>query len=279
MAYRTILVHLDDHARTGTRLDVAIRLAQRFRAQLVGMYLQPSYEIYPFAAEMLPADFVQQSIEQRLDAQKAAEGSFRDVASRSGLEGFEFRAPAGDAYTVGTIHARYADLVVVGQPERGANDYPFTNDLAHSLVMGSGRPVLLVPFAGPIATLGERVLVAWKDTREAARAVGDSMPLLREAKSLQAVTVAPKDDEGLESFVAEQQLKRYFDLHGLPGNVKRIIAPDANAGEYLLSQAADANADLIVMGGYSRRRIRELIWGGVTRTMLRSMTVPVLMAH
>jgi nucleotide-binding universal stress UspA family protein len=279
MAYRTILVHLDDHPRSVARLDVAIRLAQRFRAQLVGMYLQPSYEIYPFAAEMLPADFVQQSIEQRLDAQKASEAMFRETAAPASLAGFEFRAPAGDAYSVGTIHARYADLVIVGQPERGSNDYPFTNDLAHTLVMASGRPVLLVPYAGEVVTLGERVLVAWKDTREAARAVGDAMPLLREAKLLQAVTVAPKEDEGVEAFVAEQQLKRYFELHELPGKVKRIVAPDANAGEFLLSQAADTSADLIVMGGYSRRRIRELIWGGVTRTMLRSMTVPVLMAH
>jgi nucleotide-binding universal stress UspA family protein len=279
MAYRTILVHLDDHERTAARLDVAIRLAQRFRAELVGMYLQPSYEIYPFAAEMLPADFVQQSIEQRSEAQSAAEAGFRKAADGASLTACEFRAPAGDAYTIGTVHARYADLVVLGQPERGAGDYPFSNDLAHSLVMGSGRPVLLVPYAGQVATLGERVLIGWKDTREAARAVSDAMPLLKEARQLQAVAVSPKEDEGLEAVVAEKQLLRDFRMHGLDGSVRHNAAPDASAGEFLLSQAADSSADLIVMGGYSRRRIRELIWGGVTRTMLRSMTVPVLMSH
>jgi nucleotide-binding universal stress UspA family protein len=279
MSYHSILVHLDDHARTAGRLDVAIRLAKRFGARLVGMYLQPSYEIYPFAAEMLPADFVQQSIEQRLDAQNAAESRFLEAARAADVASSEFRAPAGDAYQVGTIHARYSDLTILGQPERGAFDYAFSSDLAHTLVMGSGRPVLFVPYAGTVPTLAERVLIAWKDTREAARAVNDAMPLVQSAAFIQAVTVAPKEDEAVEAFVAEQQLRRYLALHQLDVAMKRIVAPDINAGEFLLSQAADASADLIVMGGYSHRRIRELIWGGVTRTMLRSMTLPVLMSH
>lgn len=279
MAYRSILVHLDDNARTAARLDFAIRFAQRFDSQLVGMYVQPSYEIYPFAAEMLPADFVQQSIEQRLEAQRAAETAFREASANAGLPRIEFRAPAGDAYQAAAIHARYADLTIVGQPERDALDRAFANDLAHSVVMGAGRPVLLVPYAGRVETLGERVLVAWKDTREAARAVGDALPLLSSARFVQAVTVAPDDDEALAQFVAERQLQAYLALHGVEAAVKRIVAPDVNAGEFLLSQAADSSADLIVMGGYSHRRIRELIWGGVTRTILRTMTVPVMMAH
>jgi nucleotide-binding universal stress UspA family protein len=139
--------------------------------------------------------------------------------------------------------------------------------------------VLLVPYAGNVETIGERILVAWKDTREAARAVGDAMPFLRQARFVQALTVRPKDDEAVETFIAEQQLKHFFALRELDVTVKRIVAADVNAGEFLLSQAADTSADLIVMGGYSQRRIRELIWGGVTRTMLRSMTVPVLMSH
>jgi nucleotide-binding universal stress UspA family protein len=93
------------------------------------------------------------------------------------------------------------------------------------------------------------------------------------------VSVALDEDEAIEEFVAERQLQAYFALHRVEATVKRIVAPDIQAGEFLLSQAADTGADLIVMGGYSHRRIRELIWGGVTRTMLRSMTVPVLMAH
>lgn len=279
MAYRSMLVHLDDHARTAARRDVALRLAKRFGSELVGMYVQPTYEIYPFAAEMLPAEFVQQSIEQRLEAQKAAEAAFREAARGAGIERSEFRAPAGDAYHVATIHARYADLSIVGQPERDAYDRAFASDLAHSLVMGAGRPVLVVPHAVNPGTIGERVLIAWKDTREAARAVGDAMPFLEGAKTVHAVTVAPGEPGDLEAFVAERQLQGYLALHGLEIAVKRIAGPDAMAGEVLLGQAKEMNADLVVMGGYSRRRIRELIWGGVTRTMLKAMTVPVLMAH
>ena len=279
MAYRSILVHLDDHPRTAARLDVATRLAQRFGSQVVGLYVQPSYEIYPFAAEMLPAEFVQQTVEQRLEAQRVAESAFHEAASRAGIAQPQFRAPAGDASQAAAIHARYCDLAIVGQPERDAADRAFANDLAHSLVMGSGRPVLIIPYAASVTTLGERVLVAWKDTREAARAVGDAMPFLSAASFVQAVSVALDEDEAIEEFVAERQLQAYLALHRVDATVKRIVAPDIQAGEFLLSQAADSGADLIVMGGYSHRRIRELIWGGVTRTMLRSMTVPVLMAH
>lgn len=279
MTYRSILVHLDDHARTTHRLNVAIALAKRFDATLIGMYVQPTYEFYPFVGEMLPPDFVRQSMEQRLDAQRAAESSFGEAASAAGVTRLEFRAPAGDAYHVATIHARYADLAVLGQPEREAFDYAFANDLAHSVLMGSGRPVLLVPYAGGIETLGERVLIAWKDTREAARAVRDACPLLVAASFRQAVTVVPHDDEPIEEFVAENELRKFLALHDIQTDVKRIVAPDASAGETVLSQAADVSADLIVMGGYSHRRIRELIWGGMTRTMLKTMTVPVLMSH
>jgi nucleotide-binding universal stress UspA family protein len=276
--FRSILVHLDDNERTAGRLDVGIRLAKTFGAHLVGAYLQPSYDIYPFVAEMLPADFVQERIDARTDAQQVAEARFRAAVEAAGVEA-EWRAPAGDPYEVATIHARYADLTVLGQPERAAPDYSFANDLGHDVLVGSGRPVLFVPYAGAVERLGERILVAWKDTREAARALGDAMPLLRNAQEVRAVTVAPKDDEPIEDFIAEQQLRSTFALQGLKATVKRIVAPDISAGEFLLSQAADMSADMIVMGGYSHRRIRELVWGGVTRVMLRSMTVPVLMSH
>ena len=159
MPYRSIIVHLDDHARTASRLDAAIRFAKRFDSELVGMYLQPTYEIYPFAAELLPADFVQQSLEQRLEAQRASEAAFRDAAAAGGLSKFDFRAPAGDAYQAAVINARYADLTIVGQPERDAFDRAFANDLANGLVMGSGRPVLVIPYVGAVAS------IAWTDVR------------------------------------------------------------------------------------------------------------------
>ncbi|HVE49706.1 MAG TPA: universal stress protein [Casimicrobiaceae bacterium] len=278
MPYRSILVHLDDPARSSARLVIALRLVKAFDAQLVGVFAQPSYEIYPFAAEMVPADFVQQSIEQRAQTKSEVEKQFREAVSASGQSRSEFRAPPGEPYRAAAMHARLCDLAIVGQPQRDAYDRAFASELVHSLVMDSGRPVLVVPQT-PVTTLGERVLIAWKNTREAARAVSDALPFLTKARSVRAVSIAPESDETGEDRIADRKLADYLSLHGVNVECKRIAGADADAGELLLSSATETNADLIVMGGYSRRRIRELIWGGVTRMMLRSTGVPVFMAH
>lgn len=277
MSYQSILVHLDDSERALERLDVAIGLAKTFDAQLVGAYLVSGYDISAFA-EMLPADFVQERVDSRLAAQEAAEARFQGVVEAAGVRA-EWSAPAGDPYQVATIHARYADLTVLGQPGRHAEGYAFLNNLGHDVLVGSGRPVLFVPYAGRFERLGDRVLVAWKDTREAARALADAMPVLSSASMVEVVTVASRDEQTLEELIAGEQLRHMFTRAQVTAAVTRIVATESSAGEALLSRAADMGADMIVMGGYSHRRIRELVWGGVTRVVLRSMTVPVLMSH
>ena len=275
---RSILVHVDDHPRCEARIDFALRLAQVVKARLVGVYLQPGINLYPFAAAMLPPDFVEERLRQHLEAQQAAQAAFAEAAGASGVA-TGWVAPAGDAHEMTTIHARFADFVVLGQPEADADDHGFANDLAHAVLMGSARPVLFVPYAGRVDTVAECGLVAWKNTREAARAVGDAMPLLSKARTVSAISVVTNDDTPLGDVVAEQELNAYFASHGVSAQLERSVAPEGEVGQLLLSRAADAGADLIVMGGYSHRRIRELVLGGVTRTMLKSMSVPVLMSH
>jgi nucleotide-binding universal stress UspA family protein len=145
--------------------------------------------------------------------------------------------------------------------------------------MGSGRPVLFVPYTGQFKTVGERIMIAWKDSRESARAVADALPLLKDAKKVFAVAVTPDAEDSLQDLLADKHVAGFLRRHEVDAIVRRIAAPDIAAGELLLSQAADFGADLIVMGAYSRPRITELVWGGVTRVMLSSMTVPVLMSH
>ena len=122
-------------------------------------------------------------------------------------------------------------------------------------------------------------MIAWKDSRESARAVADALPLLKDAKRVFAVAVTPDPDDDSRDLLVDAQVSAYLRRHGVDATVRRIAATDIDAGELLLSQAADFNADLIVMGAYSRPRITELVWGGVTRLMLESMTAPVLMSH
>ena len=145
--------------------------------------------------------------------------------------------------------------------------------------MRCGRPVLFVPSVGEYPTIGERVLIAWKDSRESARAVADALPLLKDAKKVFAVAVTPESDESANERFTDAQLGAFLRRHDIEATVRRIAAADIDAGELLLSQAADFGADMIVMGAYSRPRFAELVWGGVTRVMLSSMTAPVLMSH
>jgi nucleotide-binding universal stress UspA family protein len=155
----------------------------------------------------------------------------------------------------------------------------FAAELANAVVTGSGRPVLFVPYIGSQKTLGERVLIAWKDSRESARAVADALPFLKDAKKVHALAIMQDDNADAHELRAEQEVGSFLKRHGVDATVRRLVAPDIEAGELLLSQASDLGSDLIVMGGYSRPRLAQLVWGGVTSVMLTSMTVPVLMSH
>ena len=161
----------------------------------------------------------------------------------------------------------------------GRSGAAFSAELANAVVMDSGRPVLFVPYIGAGKTLGERILIAWKDSRESARAVADALPFLKDAKAVLAIAVAPRDDESVQEYVSDKAVEGFLRRHNVDATVNRMVAPDIASGEFLLSRAADFGADLIVMGGYSRPRLSRLVWGGVSNLMLESMTVPVLMSH
>ena len=279
MNFRSILVHVDDTPRAPLRLDVAVRLARLHEAQLVGVYLMPGMDWTPFTAAMIPPEIVERRSAANREAQDGAEAMFRDAGAHAGIGELEWRAPAGDARQAAVVHARYADLAVLGQPVRDEPDHAFANELANAVLMGSGRPVLFVPYTGVDNTLGERIVIGWKDSRESARVVADALPFLTRARDVVAVAVRSRPDERLLESVAEKQLQAYLARHGVAAQMKHRMSTDDAAGETLLSEAADLSADLVVIGGYSRPRFAELVWGGVTRTMLQSMTLPVLMSH
>ena len=279
MTYRSIFVHVDDSVPCAGRLEVATRVARAYPARLLGAYLVPSANVMPFASVMLPEEVVQRRLQENSDLQHDAEARFRGAAAQAGVTSVDWHAPAGNPLEAAILHARYADLAVVGQPSRDEPNVAFATELANAVIMGSGRPVLFVPYTGQFKTVGERIMIAWKDSRESARAVADALPLLKDAKKVFAVAITPDAEDSLQDLLADKHVASFLRRHEVDAIVRRIAAPDIAAGELLLSQAADFGADLIVMGAYSRPRITELIWGGVTRVMLSSMTVPVLMSH
>ena len=279
MTYRSIFVHVDDAEPCERRLAVAARLAQAYPAQLLGAYLMPTAELTPFTQAVLPGEVVERRLRENADAQRAAEARFRAAAAQASVTSTVWHAPAGDPLESAVLHARYADLAVIGQPFRDDPSEAFSTELAKAVITSCGRPVLFVPYVGDYQTVGERVMIAWKDSRESARAVADALPFLKDAKKVFAVAITPDPDDNLRELLADAQVAAFLRRHEVDATVRRIAVPDIDAGELLLSQAADFNADLIVMGAYSQPRLREFMWGGVTRVMLSSMTVPVLMSH
>lgn len=269
---KSILLHLDGSPRTAERVQVARHLAETFDAQVVGLYgAMASVLRYPFAAEGSAAA-VAMMVDLDEEARKVAKAAFLIASAVSPR--LQWSDSKSDALRDFTRRAFYADLVIVGQrnpDDPAAGELPA--DFVPDLLIDIGRPVLVVPYAGVIAPIGRTVLVAWKETREAARAVSAALPWLRRAGHVHVVCY----DE--EPTITLQSLQEYLTAQGINAMLHPGGPEHGNAGENLLSQAADLAADLLVMGCYGHSRAREWVLGGATRTILESMTLPVLMVH
>lgn len=271
--YRSLLVCLDDRPACEARMDVAITLARRFEAHLVG--LAPS--------GVMPApmglDGAAAMAELMVDLREAAERSARRFAERcqaAGLASVETVVDEAPVARSVVAHARCSDLVIVGQAEG-----PAGRDEVEQAVLQCARPVLVVPYAGRFETVGEQVLVAWNDSPEAARAVADAMPLLSRARQVLVVQCdSPHDDlaSADERGRRLEALRRWLMWHGVEAQVRQETTA-IDTGNVLLSLAADRGCDLLVMGAWGRPRWTERVMGGATRTLMDSMTLPVLMSH
>ncbi|MFM9927571.1 universal stress protein [Variovorax sp. H27-G14] len=272
---RSILLHLDSSARTVERIQLARLLAETFDAQVTA---QPctlsSLMRYPLAIEGT-AESEAMAIMQSLDYEARERMHATFTAHTVGSQRMHWSQPLPDAPWGFARRALYADLMVMGQRDR--ND-PFDAELpgdflTHALVE-SGRPALVLPCVGPVAPVGRTVLVAWKATRESARAVTASLPWLRAASRVHAVSY------GGEAETSLQALSGYLRPQGIAEPTLHFGDRDeGDVGNRLLSLAADLGADLLVMGCYGHSRAREWVMGGATQSMLQSMTLPVLMSH
>lgn len=270
---RSILLHLDSSARAVERIRLARQLAEAFDAEVTA---QPctlsSLMRYPFALEgAAEAMSIMQSLDK--DARDRMHAAF--VAQSAGSQRMRWREPMADAPWGFARRALYADLVVMGQRDRNDPfDAELPADFLTSVLVESGRPALVLPCVGPVAPIGRTVLVAWKETRESARAVTASLPWLRTAARVHAVSYGGEAEASLE------RLRGYLRAQGIAEPTLHAGDRDeGDVGNRLLSLAADLGADLLVMGCYGHSRAREWVMGGATLSMLQSMTLPVLMSH
>jgi len=279
MPYRTILLHLDRGARTKERLELAFALAASHDAHLTGMFALSSPRIPSYALAEAGPVMAEAEKRQRAEAIQAGEAVFRAAMARNPGVKAEWRATTRDALGAALVSARYADIVVTGQlPPLREDDTAMARDFCQELVLAAGRPVLFVPYAGHFESVGKRVLVAWNASRESARAVTDALPILQRADNVQVVAFEPvQGDEHGE--IPGADISLYLARHGVKVTAAQQRSGGVDVGAQVLSRAADLDADLIVLGAYGHSRLREIVLGGVTRTLLESMTVPTLMSH
>ena len=271
MALADILVHIDNTPNCAARLEVAIRLARRHRASLTGLYV-------------ISHQFYQPRQQSPVDAAAAsAQKMFVELTAGAGVEAqwhcVDWSVIGVSVAEIVNHHAHYTDLVVVGQTLPGAPGKGLPADLPERLILGAGRPVLVVPYAGSFPTVGERVLVAWKAGRESTRAVNDALPLLKDARQVNLLAVnssANYGDDG-ESLCADICL--HLTRHGVTANAEKILAATASVGDTLLNRAYEEGFDLLVMGAYAHTPQGTLVLGAVAKHLLKDMTVPVLMSH
>jgi nucleotide-binding universal stress UspA family protein len=279
MSYKSMVVHLDNDRRCAERIDIAARLALEFDAHLTGLYLLRQPEIPGYARAEVGTEYLEGRLREWQQAQiERMTAQFHERAAQAGVSGAEFRFDDRWPVDATALHARYADLLILGQTDRDDDKSLVDPGFPGQTVLSSGRPVLLIPCAGKFPSIGTRVLVAWNGGREAARAVTDALPFLQLAAKVTVLAVNPGPNAGHgEQPGADVAL--FLARHGVRVEASESHAGDVDVGAWLLSRAFDLEADLIVMGGYGHSRVREFAFGGVTRTMLGDMTVPVLMSH
>jgi nucleotide-binding universal stress UspA family protein len=274
--YKTIVVHVDAGPDAPARIRLAIDQAQRAGAHLVGAASTGgSRFVTPNLIAGADVRFAARCAALHAEAAEALR-TFERLAREAGLDAAETRLVDDDVDGGMAMQARYCDLAVVGQ-SGGAPAPDRRDDLPDYLFLTSARPVLVVPHVHRDWRLDGAALVAWDGSVEATRAVTGALPLLRAARCVTVVGFGAAGERPDDTDPCAH-LAAWLARHGVAASAGRR-AESGDVGEALLSAAADMDADLLVMGGYGHARYRELLLGGVTATVLRALTLPVLLAH
>jgi len=274
MGPKTVLVHVDDAASCEARFEVALQLSSSYGAHLVGLYVHRLYAL----------EWNALTIENVVSRENDEEGiRLREVLQERSLKAgmnLEWRSiKVKDELEMG-LHARYADLMIVGQPEPSAHLYT-SPDFPAALTLAVARPVLVIPHNYKIAPIGVNILIAWNRSREATRAVADALVLLKRAQKVTVLVLGRAEGPLVAGDEPGADIALNLARHGVNVEVRYDEAEeeDKTVGERILAHAFQVGADLIVMGAYGHWRIREFLVGGVTRSLVRQSRVPVLMSH
>lgn len=266
MEFKDILVHIDNSAQCASRVKLAVRLAEDHGAHLTGLYVIN----HPYYASQGDA---------RKEQVKQAKEMFQSETSGTGI-GTEYLCAdwnvSGDSMVeILNYHAYRKDLIIVGQSvqEKAIGDIPA--DLPERVVLGSGRPVLVVPYAGHFVTVGERVVVGWRAGRESSRAIHDAMPILAKAKQVFVVAVTSGDQPPADR-CRDDSILAHLARHHIAVKEETLESGDVPVDKVLMNYAWERGCDLLVMGVHTRGGVHI---GPVAKLFFEQMTFPVLMSH
>lgn len=272
---KDLLVHMDASEAGRRRLQLSIGLARNTGARLTGLHVTPPPDVEPLYKPSQLDEAVANLTRKLAKNARSARKIFADETTTSSI-GASWFAAKGNIVQGISRRARYADLVILGQYEWQGPQVSHPLPIAHSVVVHCGRPVLVVPAdVGP--SQFARIGIAWDGSREAVRAVHDALPLLGLAGSVEIITINPSSAAQLAEDT--NQLREHLARYGVAMAQEAVAIGSSDEAAALREQAEKAGYDLMVMGGYSHPMWLEFIFGGTTKSVLRSSKIPILASH
>lgn len=279
MTYKNILVHIEDSISSSMRTKIAYELATSFNAHLTGIAVT-GISRYVFEGSDFSVSDPNIGIHLN-DLHKRAERAvqkFQHNCESFGFKNCEANIANDEANGGLGLRARYSDLIIIGQTNPYEPSPSVMSDFPEFMVVNAGRPTLLIPHTAEFSNIGKQVVIAWDGSREAARAISDAMPILHQSNSVQVLILNPGEDSEAHGEEPGADIALYLARHGIKVEVC-VRFSKKETGEAILQHAQELGASLLVMGAYGHSRFREMVMGGVTRSILEHMNIPVLMSH
>jgi nucleotide-binding universal stress UspA family protein len=277
--YKNILVYLDQGASNPQRVNTAIAMARTHQARLTGVVVNAIPT--GIALQRLGLGGGEDLLAKLRSETASIFSEFGDAVSAEGIE-FDTRAIECRESRAGEELARLArtfDISILRQANPDRPDADFISEISEEVLFSSGRPVMFMPYIGAHGIPPRRGMIAWDGSAGAARAVHDALPLLEQMDEVQILTVDTGIAERDSGARTSKDLSAHLTAHGIANRVVRTHRGESTTSTIILNTLSDTGVDLLIMGAYGTPRLREVILGGVTRTLLSSMVVPVVMSH
>jgi len=275
LSYKSILLFLDDGKSNADRVNTAIQMAVSHEAHLTGVSLQT---LKP--ENLNSEDDKVVALESKRMAEKLVK-DFTDKAANSGLEFDSLVIPGNSDESANKMahHGRNADLILLAQPNPDSRNFTRMLSFAEEVMLYSGRPILFMPYIGANKIPFKHALISWDGTPAATRATYDAIPILKRAEDVTVLVVQSKKQLESKTDVQAEALSLNLERHGIHSHVEKVLPGSSSVASVILNEVSHYDIDVLIMGGYGTPSLRQKILGGVTRSLLSTMLIPVLMAH